>query len=125
MSETKKPVVKVNPSDEVVASAIKTIEVTDARGRVIKIKKPGPLAQYRLVEIMGDSAKNQTYMSMVLPLIYVVAIDDEQIPMPTKKMQVEALIQRLDEEGIEAVMTCVTENFGSVDPEKDKDAIKN
>lgn len=113
----------LTPSEQVVAKAAE-ITVTDSAGRVIKLKKPGVLAQFRLVEVMGETAKNQVYMGMVLPLIYVTAIDGDAVFQPTSKLQVEALIQRLDEHGIDAVMEGVNANFGAIDPEADKDALK-
>jgi LDH2 family malate/lactate/ureidoglycolate dehydrogenase len=117
--------VTLKPSEEVVAKALAEIVTTDSAGRVIKLKKPGVLAQFRLVEAMGgETAKNQTYMGMVLPLIYVASIDGDPIFQPTSKMQMEALIQRLDEHGVDAVMTAVNEHFGAVDPDADKEALK-
>jgi hypothetical protein len=91
----------------------KTITVTDARQRKITLKKPSALAQYRIVEVAGDAAANGTYMSMVLPLIFVVAIDDDPVLQPTSKLQLEALITRLDEDGISAVMQGVASEFGA------------
>ncbi|PUA19580.1 hypothetical protein [Glaciimonas sp. PCH181] len=116
---------KETPTQEVLAKANEESTVIDALGRTIKIKKPGVLAQYRLIEALGDSAKNQTYMGMVLPLIYVTAIDDLAVNQPKTKLQVEALIQQLDESGIEAVMNHVQEKYGNSDPEKDKEELKN
>jgi len=111
-------------SEELVAQARSEFDVTDSAGRSIKLRKPGVLAQYRLVEALGDAAQNTVYMSMVLPLIYVASIDGN--PVRTQnKVQIEALIQQLDEHGIKAVMEGVQENFGSPDPEADKAALKN
>ena len=115
---------KTTPTNEVLAKASEETHVTDSHGRTIKIKKPGVLAQYRLIEALGDSAQNQTYMGMVLPLIYVTAIDDLAVHQPKSKLQVEALIQQLDEHGIEAVMRHVQETFGKADPDQDKAELK-
>jgi hypothetical protein len=116
--------VTLKPSEAVVQKAIAEFTVTDSTGRVIKLKKPGVLAQFRLVEVLGESAKNQVYMGMVLPLIYVTAIDDLPVFQPTSKLEVEALIQQLDEAGCDAVMTGVQKHYGTVDPEADKAALK-
>jgi hypothetical protein len=116
--------VTVNPSEQVIAKAVAEVTITDARGRSIKLKKPGVLAQFRLVEILGDTSKNETYMNMVLPMIYVAAIDDEPVYQPASKREVEALIQRLDEDGVSAVISGARENFGASDPEADKVALK-
>lgn len=113
------------PSEDLVARALSEVTVTDARGRVIKLKKPGVLAQYRLVEALGETAKNQVYTAMVLPIIYVAEIDGEAVFQPTSKREIEALIQRLEEEGIEAVSAAVMDNFGKSNTEGDKAALKN
>jgi hypothetical protein len=89
------------------------VNITDARGRTITIKKPGVLAQYRLIECLGDTAKNETYVSMVLPLIYVAAIDGEALPPIMRKSEVEALVQRLDEHGLAALMAGIEANFAA------------
>src|SRR5712692_1590735 len=113
------------PSQQVLARAVAGVEVADAGGRKITLKKPGVLAQYRLIEILGDSAKNETYVGMCLPLLFVSAIDGEAVFAPLKKSEVEALIQRLDDAGITAVMNGVQKHFGGVrDREADREAIK-
>lgn len=114
-----------SPTDEVIARAKGEIVVVDDKGRTIKIKKPGVLAQYRLIEVLGQTAANATYMNMVMPLIYVAEIDGDVVFQPSTKREVEALIQRLEEEGINAVMDAVSANFGKQNAEADKAAIKN
>jgi hypothetical protein len=114
----------LKPSEEVVAKALAEVTTTDSAGRVIKLKKPAVLEQFRLIEALGDTAENSTYMNMVLPLIYVTAIDDLPVFYPTSKMQVEALIQQLDEHGVRAVMNKVREHFGRKDPEQSKAELK-
>jgi len=112
------------PTDQVLAKAAASVWVTDSSGRVIVLKKPGILAQYRIVEVAGDSAKNDVYMRMILPLIYVTEIDGDPISQPANKLQLEALIQRLDEHGVEAVLAGAVANFGESNPDADKAAVK-
>ena len=112
------------PTEQVLAKALATVSVTDKLGRTITLKKPGILAQYRLVEVAGDSASNETYMRMILPLIYVTEIDGDPITQPVNKKQLEALIQRLDEHGIEAVNIGAVKNWGAPNPDADKAEIK-
>lgn len=119
-----KVTLKESPTVQALAKADESHIVVDARGRTIKLKKPGVLAQYRLIEALGDSAANQTYMGMVLPLIYVTAVDDLVVNPPKLKMHVEALIQQLDEDGIAAIMEKVAEVWGKTDPEADKAELK-
>lgn len=116
--------VTINPSDEVIAQAQAEVSVTDAKGRTIVLKKPGVLAQYRIVDVLGDSAKNEVYMGMVLPLIFVTSIDGDDVMKPSSRREIDALITRLDDEGVAAVMAGVQEHFGKIDAEGDKQALK-
>lgn len=112
------------PSEQLIKDAVSEAKIKDSRGREITLRKPGVLAQYRFIDGLGDSASNSAYVGMTLPLLYVAAIDGGDVPTPSKKSQLEALIQRLDEDGISAVMTGVQENFGNPNPEADAEAIK-
>lgn len=126
MSDQVKLTVNETPTEQIIAKANAEVSVTDDSGRVITLKKPGVLAQYRLVEVVGaEAAKNEVYMGMVLPLIFVSMIDGNTLQQPRTKGEVDALIQRLDESGIAAVMKGVQDNFGNADPEADKAALKN
>lgn len=112
------------PSAELIREAKKEAVVTDARGRKIRLVKPAVLAQFKIVKILGEAAANQTYMSMVFPLLFVAAIDDDVMFFPTKEIDIEALINRLDEDGIAAVMQGVQDNFAAVDQEAAAAAVK-
>lgn len=124
MDNNVKVTVNPSPSSEVVAKALAETSITDAKNRTIKLKKPGVLAQYRLIEVVGDSAKNETYMNMVLPIIFVSAIDDDPVFQPSSKGELEALIQRLEEDGVTAVMNGVAQHFGPQNAEADKATLK-
>lgn|GEM_PF-1005397 len=95
----------------------------DSRGRVITLGKPGVLAQFRLTKMLGPLAANHTYMQMILPLLYIKSIDDgdgegaHPIGFPQTDREVEALIQRLDEEGVGNVCLAVTKHFNGVVPD--------
>ncbi|HCA26553.1 MAG TPA: hypothetical protein DEP05_02740 [Betaproteobacteria bacterium] len=116
--------VTLNPSEQIIAQANTEAVVDDENGRRITLKKPGVLAQYRLIEALGDAAKNDVYMGMVLPLIFVAAIDGDPVFQPASKREIEALIQRLDEAGVSAVMNGVSAHFGESDAEADQAALK-
>jgi hypothetical protein len=97
------------PSQQMKAAT--QFEVTDERGRVFVLAKPDVLAQFRLVEALGETAMNQAYMGMVFPLLFIRAIDGEAVSSLHNKLEVEALIKRLDEDGIQAVTLGVHEHF--------------
>lgn len=80
--------------------------VTDARGRVLKLRKLDIISESRLVRMLGqDAVTNTVYMNgYVLPSVMVSKIDDEEVFLPMSEREMEALIQRLDNDGIEAVL---------------------
>lgn len=97
---------------EVIAEKINP-EVIDSNGRRLSLKHPNALAQYKLVDALGASAENRVYLTMCVPLLYLDAIDGERVNMPNSKMQVEAIIQRLDEPGLNALNDGIAEHFGT------------
>ena len=107
--KTKVTVNPSTPSQQIVARANAEIVEIDGKGRKITIRRPGILAQYRIVEAMGaESAANDVYRNMCMPLLYVAAIDGDDVFMPTSKRELEALIQRLDEDGMIAVQVGIS-----------------
>jgi hypothetical protein len=110
------------PSQQVVAKAMQTVIVSDSAGRKLTLRKPGVLSQYRLIEVIGES--NERYINMVLPIIFLAEIDGDPVGIPTKKSEVEALLQRLDDHGIKALTDGLVEHFVPATPEADKIAVK-
>jgi len=114
------------PSQQVTAKANETHEVRDSRGRRIVLKRPGVLAQYRLVEVLGATAENKVYMSMTMPLLFVVSIDGEPVHPPATKREIEALVQLLDDDGLAAVIVGVEKHYADKENgASEKDRIKN
>ncbi|MHB1023335.1 MAG: hypothetical protein ACYC0Z_13090 [Acidobacteriaceae bacterium] len=86
-----------------------SVQVTAKNGRVITLKKPDFLAQFRLEEAIPDSSNR--YYAMCFPLIYVSAIDGDPVPFPSKKREIEGLVSRLGEDGFEAIKSGIDEHF--------------
>jgi hypothetical protein len=82
-------------------------QVIMAGAMQVSLQKPGVLSHYRIVEVVGESAKNQVYMSMVMPLLWITEIDGAPQMAPTTKRELEALIQRLGDDGVNAIMAHV------------------
>lgn len=126
MQEQKKPqvVLAETPSEKIINHSELQAIIHDDRGRKIVLKKPNILRQYKLVEMLGESSKNEVYMRMVLPMLFVESIDDINVVL-SKKSELEALITRLDENGVNAVMLGVAEKFGAnLSEETEKEQIK-
>ena len=117
--------VQETATEHLIKDALKDVVIPDKRGRKIKLVKPSALAQFRLVKVVGgEAAANQIYMNMILPLIFVAEIDGDQVLFPNNERELEALIQRLDEDGITAVALAVQEHWGDANAEADRTAIK-
>jgi hypothetical protein len=87
--------------------------VTDSRGRLIKLRKPSVLAQFKLVSLVGgEQAKNEVYMQMVMPVIYVTEIDGVAVFPPQTQAELNKIIERLDEDGLQAVGEGLQEMLG-------------
>lgn len=111
-------------TQELIAAAAAEHTVTDTSGRVITLRKPGILAQYRLIDALGNSARNEVYVGMVMPVLFVAQIDNVPISPLRTKAEVEALIQQLEDVGMEAVMAGVKEHFGKADAEAEAESVK-
>lgn len=99
------------PSEQIIAKANAEYTVTDSLGRAITLRRPNTLARYRFIEALGGSTSNVTYFSMVTLFMYVAAIDGVPVSTPTKKSELEALLQRLGDEGEQAIQRGILENF--------------
>jgi hypothetical protein len=116
------------PSETIVADA-NAVTILVVGSMRIGVKKPGVLAQYRIVEVVGASAKNEVYMGMIAPLLWVCEIDGQPQVLPSTKRELEALIQRLGEEGLSALMKHIMPRNEDDDegekPEVSGEALKN
>jgi hypothetical protein len=89
----------------VVVSAASAAEtVVDASGRTLAVRMLTALDKLRLFKAVGPVlAQNAPYLGMAMLACSVSAIDDVPIPMPANEAQVEGLVQRLGDHGIDAV----------------------
>ena len=116
--------VTINPSEKIISKADEEVAVTDSLGRTIIIRTPDVWDQYLLVEFLGENAKNDVYRAMCIPIMYVTSIDGEQVFKPASKKELQALVQRLGEVGISAVMKGIRENFNQSEEEVEEEIKK-
>ena len=113
------------PSQQVIADANRTVEVTDARGRKLKLRQPQFADEFRIVAVVGaELAANQVYMSMLNPLLFIAEIDGIVQPFPTSKIAVDSLISTAGREGFLAAVKGITEHFGG-NPDEFQEQVKN
>lgn len=120
-----KLVESLSATEQLLAHANDAHIVTDSKGRRITLREPGVLQEFKFVELVGgEAAMNPVWMNMTMPLIYVAAIDDSPVFAPVKRIEIDALIERLGRDGIAAVSKGVAEKWGKKDPAKEVDEVK-
>lgn len=113
------------PSQSIVKAANSITTLTDSRGRQIGIKKMGPLDRLRLFEVIGaENSKNEQYAGYAALAFLVTSLDGEPVPRPENKIRLEALVQRLDDEGMDAIAMHL-QSQAEASQATDEDALKN
>jgi hypothetical protein len=89
-----------------------TATVTDSLGRRIAIATLGPVEKMRAFAAVGpENAKNDGYMSIAQLAFLVTEIDGEPIPRPKNVLQLEGLLARLGNEGVDAIIAGAVEHL--------------
>lgn len=104
------------PSQAVIRAANEILTVNDALGRAIGIRRLAPVERLRMLKLIGG--QNEHYMGMASLAFLVVGIDADPIAKPANDLQLEALIQRLGDDGIEAVANGALQHFRDAEPSK-------
>ena len=89
------------PSQAVVKAAQAATTLTDATGRTLTVRNLTALDRLRMLQVIG--AENQMYMGYASLAFHVTAVDGVDEPRPGNLLGVEALVQRLGDEGLNAV----------------------
>ncbi len=90
-------------------------QITDSRGRVIKLRELDPLQESRLILAVGsDAAANAVYMySFAYPVAKVASVDGVEFSVPIKQLQLDGMISVLGKDG----MTALLSHFNAVNAE--------
>jgi hypothetical protein len=76
----------------------------DSLGRRLTLKSLTALDKLRIFKAAGpELALNQPWLAMAVIASSVTAIDDIPVPPPTTETQIEALVGRLGDSGIDAI----------------------
>ena len=79
--------------------------VTDAKGRKITLRDLTVLDQVKMLRAIGPKqAENQPYYGMVESACMASAIDGVPVIMPANESQIDAVIAKLGDEGMAAIM---------------------
>ena len=92
------------PSQFLMQAAAQLETVSDDLGRRLTVRRLTALDRLRLFKAIGaELAQNAPYFGMAALAASVIDIDGVPVPPPVTEAQLEGLVQRLGEEGIEAV----------------------
>ena len=90
--------------------------ITDTQGRRLELRKLTALEKLRMFKAAGPHlAQNQPWLGMAVLACSVAAIDDVPVPMPASEALIEALVQRLGDDGINAVAAALAPDPGAAD----------
>lgn len=87
---------------ETVTAAKTTVLITDARSRIIKVRKLNALQFYQLTKAMGATSSNAGAMDLAVIASSVARIDATDFAPPRTETDVSFLIQQLDFDGLAA-----------------------
>lgn len=111
------------PSGAIVKAAHAEEFVTDSRGRTIGVRKLKVLERIGMLKLIGQGNNdNLLYVSSVSPAFLVTSIDGDPVIKPATDRQLDALLLRLDEEGLEAVTNWMA---AQGEPRTEADELKN
>jgi hypothetical protein len=100
--------VNETPTQAAMNAGSKFIKVRDALGRVIGIKKMAPIDNMRISRFIGgELSSNPAYFGYASMAACVREIDGEPIPMATSARQLEDLVDKLGEDGLEAISRAI------------------
>ena len=106
----------MTPTETILGTAPPT--VTDSQGRRITLRRLNALDKLRLFKAAGPVlAQNQPWLGMAVLACSVAAIDDVPVPAPGTEAQIEAIIARLGDVGIEAIAAALSEEPAPDGPE--------
>jgi hypothetical protein len=94
----------MTPTKTILAGVAARPEITDATGRRLRVRPPTALDTLRLLKAAGPTlAENQAWLSMAALAVAVTEIDGIPVVTPVSEAQIEALVDRLGDVGLEAV----------------------
>lgn len=92
------------PSSRLITAAQSAPTVTDAEGRELMLRRLTALDKLRLFKAAGPMlSQNHLWLGMATLACSVISIDGIPIPQPSSEGQIEGLVSRLGDSGINAI----------------------
>ena len=101
----------MTPTATVLDAANERLSISDQAGRAIIARRLNALDKLRLLKAAGPMlSENQAWLSVAMLAASVVEIDEIPVPMPTSEKQIEALVARLGDAGLDAVAIAISDH---------------
>lgn len=94
----------MSETQRVVAAAAATETVIDASGRSIEVKRLARRESMKLMRLWGAASDVQVWLGSAIVAAHAKSIDGVPLPLPTTPDMAEANVDRLGDEGIQAVV---------------------
>jgi|GEM_PF-1318410 hypothetical protein len=105
----------MSPTNSILASAAESKVVKDELGRLLTVRRLTALDTLRLFKAAGpELAQNQAWLGIASLALSVIAVDDIPIPLPVNETQIESIVSRLGEEGLDAAADAFDSYRGAV-----------
>lgn len=118
------PAPAASPSQQAVQTANQIRYVTDSTGRRIGWRRLNALEDFDLTEIAGQNESNTGWMIRATAAFGVREIDGEPVPRPTTKTQLRAMVARLDDAGMNAILDMFREEAEAADAAAEAEATR-
>jgi hypothetical protein len=107
----------MTPSEIIMSRSTEHRSVTDGLGRIIHLRRLTAIDTLRLLKVAGPAlSENHVWLDMAAIAYSVVSIDGVPIPLPANEAQIEAVVQRLGDDGMTAAAGAFDDiEAGSVD----------
>lgn len=113
------------PSAQIIKAANKTATATDTQGRVLTIRRMTALAKMRLFALAGpELSKNEQWVGLAALASSVTHLNGDMVTTNSVR-EIEFLVDRLDDDGLNAVGEAYTKAFGVAAKDDVADVIKN
>ena len=95
----------VGPTESqlVLADAAATATVTDAKGRVIEVKRPSRRETMRYMRMWGTACNVESWLALALVTVSAKSIDGVPVPVAVTPDKVEMAAELLGDEGLNAL----------------------
>lgn len=101
----------------------RTATIRDSRRRMLTVKRLNAIEKMRLARALAENSGNDSYANFAVVAASVRELDGEFIPFPMNTIQLEALVARLDDQGMEAALVALVSVSSAA--QIDQAAVKN